>query len=154
MAIWRDISSSLDSVREQLKSQLTLPVDSSVLSSYSHKLAEGLEAMLDKRHKDAADILTDATSLVKSDIDQSHYLVVHYIMTAYALMQAGEHDKAAEKLRLAETVVEDSGIIYMLPKSRSRGARSYDLGPRGVRVALRPLFPVARRCIQIGRAHV
>ncbi len=120
--IFNDLASTavfnhrLDSVREQLKSQLTLPVDSSVLSSYSHKLAEGLEAMLDKRHKDAADILTDATSLVKSDIDQSHYLVVHYIMTAYALMQAGEHDKAAEKLRLAETVVEDSGIIYMLPK--------------------------------------
>ena len=106
----------LDSIREQIESQLALPVDTSVLSPYSSKLAEGLDAMLARHYRKAAEILTDADPLVKSDIDQSHYLVAHYLITARALMLAGNHDKAVEILGKAEKTVAESGIIYMLPK--------------------------------------
>lgn len=106
----------LDSIRQQIKSQLELPVDTSVLSPYSRKLAESLDAMLDRRYRNAAGILTKADSLVRSDIDQSHYLVAHYIITAHAFMLAGNHDKAVRILGKAEKTVAESGIIYMLPK--------------------------------------
>lgn len=106
----------LDSIRPQIESQLELPVDTSVLSPYSRKLAQGLDAMLGRRYREAAGILTDADSLVRSDIDQSHYLVAHYIITAHAFMLAGNHDKAVRILGKAEKTVAESGIIYMLPK--------------------------------------
>lgn len=120
--IFNDLASTavfngrLDSIRPQIESQLSLPVDSSVLSPYSSKLAEGLDAMLGRRYREAAGILTDADSLVRSDIDQPHYLVAHYLITAHAFMLAGNHDKAVRILGKAEKTVAESGIIYMLPK--------------------------------------
>ena len=129
--IFNDLASTalfnnrLDSVRPQIESHAKLPADSSVLSPYSARLAEALLNILDNKPYEAARILTQATNLVKSDIDQSHYLVVHYIMSAHALMLAGNQDNAIDILRQAEKVIGESDIIYMLPKVYSSLEQCY-----------------------------